>query len=199
MQRVITNCGTKLGGFTVKVVSSSMDYLTTFNRRYLLWGKGIAAQNEEKSGEGLLASFVPRKRRSKKHTQKPQAIKGLLALAFIVVSGSLTHAQSWATMAWKPLFHSHGLKIDYIFYPLANGQHDGIVIKLTNQNAYSVTYQFTIVFRSDSTEVEYLAQGNVPAHRMITGDRYGLFWIPFRDGQRIREIGLRRWKINAIK
>ncbi len=107
-------------------------------------------------------------------------------------------AQRWAEMAWKPFLEKEGVRFSYIFYPKADGEHDGVVIKLENTNAYPVRYRFIVVFRSEDTEVQQEVSGTIPAQKMITGDRHGLFWIPFRNGKHIYELGIRGWRITPV-
>ncbi len=97
--------------------------------------------------------------------------------------------------AWRPLFEHAGVAFTYLFYSRADNRNDGVVLKLTNTNDYAVDYRFKVVFRADGAEVVEAAQGALDAHESKTGDADGLFWIPFRDGRSIGEVGLRGFEI----
>lgn len=101
-------------------------------------------------------------------------------------------ANAWA---WRPLMEHEGVTFQYIFYSEADGKNNGIVLMLTNTNAYPVTYHFKIVFRSDDQDAVREVSGHLDAGQSKTGEHDGLFWIPFVDGRSINEIGLRGYRI----
>lgn len=100
--------------------------------------------------------------------------------------------EAWYEDAWTPIVTRNGLHIDYLFYREADSENNGVVLRLRNRNEYSVRYEFTVIFRSPRGRVTTSkAEGSLAAGRMKTGENPGLFWIPFRDGTRVAEVGLR--------
>jgi hypothetical protein len=124
-------------------------------------------------------------------------------LCFIVglaVFGQIDlHAQSTSTdWAWKILLRDKGLEFAYLFYSKADNHNNGIVLKLTNRNGYPVTYRFKMVLRSDDREVEIPVSGELDAKTIITGEEAGLFFVPFKDGTELREVGLRAYRVEPV-
>lgn len=96
---------------------------------------------------------------------------------------------------WTPILETQGVHFSYIFYEKADNQSAGIVMMLRNTNAYAVRYRFRVVFRSGKDEMEEEVEGTLAAHARKTGDRAGLFWVPFADNRPITEVGLRGYHI----
>lgn len=122
----------------------------------------------------------------------------LVAVMLMVVAGYADVAAqtpSQIEKAWKPLLQHEGVAFTFLFYPEANTQHNGVVIRLHNQNPYAVRYQFTIVFRSEDTEHTENVAGFLDAGQRKTGELDGLFWVPFKDGSSISHVGLRGYRI----
>jgi len=116
----------------------------------------------------------------------------------------VVHAQSTSTdWAWRGLLQQDGLEFAYLFYSKADNTHNGIVLKLTNRNDYRVHYQFRVVFRTAESgergsEVEMPVSGQIGARSILTGEQAGLFFVPFKDGRSIGEVGLRGYKVSRI-
>lgn len=109
-------------------------------------------------------------------------------------------ARAWYEDAWTPIVTRNGLHIDYLFYREADSANNGVVLRLRNGNEYSVRYRFTVVFRSPEGQVKTeTAEGTLAAGRMKTGENAGLFWIPFRDGTRVTEVGLRGIEVRRVQ
>lgn len=100
--------------------------------------------------------------------------------------------------AWTPIAEVEGVAFSYIFYREADNVHGGVVMMLTNTNAYAVRYRFKAVFLSGDDEVVALAEGVLEAGASKTGDADGLFWIPFKDGREIEQVGLRGYAIGPL-
>ncbi len=100
-----------------------------------------------------------------------------------------------ADSAWTPIIEHGGVAFSFIFYPYADNEHGGVVVKLVNTNDYAVDYRFEIVFRAGREEHVEAVEGFLGAGQMKTGDAAGLFWIPFRDGRSIGEVGLRGYAV----
>jgi hypothetical protein len=108
-------------------------------------------------------------------------------------------AQSTSTdWAWKILLKDKGLEFAYLFYSKADNHNNGVVLKLTNRNDYSVSYRFKMVLRSDDREIEIPVSGELDAKTIITGEEAGLFFVPFKDGTELREVGLRGYRVEPV-
>lgn len=99
--------------------------------------------------------------------------------------------EPWYNEAWTPIVEKEGVRFSYIFYSKADNRNNGVVIRLENKNETAVRYGFTIIFRGPEGEATARAQGRLGPGEMKTGEKDGLFWIPFRDGRSIGEVGLR--------
>ena len=100
--------------------------------------------------------------------------------------------------AWTPIAELEGVAFSYIFYREADNVHGGVVMLLTNTNAYAVRYRFKAVFRSGADEVVAPAEGILEPGASKTGDAHGLFWIPFKDDREIEQVGLRGYAIRRV-
>ena len=111
-----------------------------------------------------------------------------------------TEEAAWARDAWTPITERRGARLSYIFYREADSEHDGVVIRVDNDNDVPIVYDFTVVFRSAAgREVTDEARGSVPPKALKTGDTDGrgnLFWIPFSGtGETIDQVGVRSLKV----
>lgn len=101
-------------------------------------------------------------------------------------------AQTWHEDAWTDVVRRGGVRISYIYYPEADNEHDGIVLRLENETNGAVRYAFTLIFRAPEADSTVSVQGTLEPGQMKTGEGAGLFWIPFKDEDyHIGEIGLR--------
>lgn len=127
--------------------------------------------------------------------------KRWVGLLVILVLGPSLPAQAqeaprWSEEVWTPIIEHRGVVFSYLFYNEADNANNGVVVRLVNGNDYAVRYRFVVVFRSwEGDEHTERAAGTLQAHQMKTGGNDGLFWIPFADGRRIGEVGLRGYKI----
>lgn len=101
--------------------------------------------------------------------------------------------------AWRPLLTHEGVEFLYLFYREADSTNNGVVVRVKNTNDFAIRYRFTILFRSGEDQAEAFTEGTVAAKAQITGDRDGLFWIPFEDGRQIGEIGLRGFRVTRVR
>jgi hypothetical protein len=129
-----------------------------------------------------------------------QILVVLLALGVGSASGALAQespasadtAAAWHDDAWTPITEQNGLRVSYIYYPEADNEHDGVVLRLINDNEEPVRYAFTLIFRAPTADTSVSVRGRLGAGEMKTGDNAGLFWVPFRGEDRnLGEIGLR--------
>ena len=102
-----------------------------------------------------------------------------------------TTVTPWHEEAWSPITRVAGVRFDYIFYSKADNYHNGVVLRLRNTNAHPVRLDFTVVFRTPNEEATAEWAGSLEPGESQTGENDGLFWIPFKDGQSIGEVGLR--------
>lgn len=103
----------------------------------------------------------------------------------------VTTSSDWA---WKPVLNLDGIEVEYIFYAEKESVDDGVVMKLVNNNDYDVRYSFTVVIRSEDSVFEKKVTGVVKARTLITGDEAGLYWVPFKGGESIGELGIRAYR-----
>lgn len=109
-------------------------------------------------------------------------------------------SETWHEDAWTPIVTQNGVGIAYIYYPQADNEHDGIVLRLRNETMVPVRYAFTVVFRAPDAETTAVVQGRLQPGQTKTGDKAGLFWVPFKGQDRsIGEIGLRGLEIVPLK
>lgn len=107
--------------------------------------------------------------------------------------------EAWHEDAWNPILRQEGLHISYLYYPEADNTHDGIVLRLVNNSEDTLRYAFTLVFRAPEAEMDVSVQGYLDPGEMRTGEKAGLFWMPFRASDRnIGEIGLRGLEIESV-
>ncbi|WP_263788986.1 hypothetical protein [Salinibacter grassmerensis] len=127
-------------------------------------------------------------------------IVGVLILTLVPVSVGWAQeervpgdtSEAWHEDAWTPIIEQDGLQISYIYYPEADTRHDGVVLRLVNENEVPVRYGFTIIFRAPAADTTAPVRGRVGPDATKTGDDAGLFWVPFRGKDRsLGEIGLR--------
>ena len=104
----------------------------------------------------------------------------------------------WYEGAWSKIVERNGLQIGYLFYAEADNHNNGVVLRLRNQNEVAVRYAFTVIFRGPEGTATARAEGTVDARSMITGDDNGLFWIPFEDGRKVAEVGLRGLTVQRL-
>lgn len=104
----------------------------------------------------------------------------------------------WFDTAWTPIVETEGVQFGYIFYSKADNHNNGVVIRLQNQNERPVRYAFTIIFRGPSGQATARAEGRLAPGEMKTGEKDGLFWIPFTDGRTVGEVGLRGIEITPF-
>ena len=133
---------------------------------------------------------------------------GMIGLGLLFGSAALAQApealpdtsKPWHDDAWTNIVEQQGVRIDYIYYPEADNEHDGIVVRLTNTSQVSLRYAFTLIFRAPAAETSAVVRGHLDPGQMKTGERAGLFWVPFRQEDRsLAEIGLRGLRIRPVQ
>lgn len=99
--------------------------------------------------------------------------------------------EAWHQEAWTEIVRRKGVSISYLFYPEADNEHNGVVLRLRNHNDHPVRYAFSVIFRAPEADSSATVRGHLGPGEMKTGDEAGLFWIPFREDEyHIGEIGL---------
>jgi hypothetical protein len=113
----------------------------------------------------------------------------LIGLETFGLATSPSQAQS---DAWQTLTVAEQVDISFLVYRYGAGDNAGVVIKLTNRNQSTVTYRFRAVFKSgDRESTSEPVTGVLQPFEVKTGELSGLWWIPFRDGSPITEVGLK--------
>jgi hypothetical protein len=135
------------------------------------------------------------------------AFLGVIGLGLLVGSGAWAQASEappdtskpWHDDAWTNIVEQQGVRIDYIYYPEADNEHDGIVVRLINVRDVPVQYAFTLIFRAPAAETSAVVRGRLAPGQMKTGEDAGLFWVPFKEKDRsLAEIGLRGLRIRPV-
>jgi len=136
------------------------------------------------------------------------AFFGVLGLGLLAGSGARAQApetppdttKPWHDDAWTHIVEQQGVRIDYIYYPEADNEHDGIVVRLINVRDVHLQYAFTLIFRAPTAETSAVVRGRLAPGQMKTGEDAGLFWVPFKEKDRsLAEIGLRGLTIRPIR
>lgn len=97
---------------------------------------------------------------------------------------------------FKTLYNKNGLLVQFLFYSEGDGVHNnGVVLFLTNNNEFDITYSFSIVFRATSVDKAEKVSGFLEAGERKVGSNEGLYFIPFKDDKSITEVGIKSCKI----
>lgn len=107
--------------------------------------------------------------------------------------------EAWYEWAWTPIVSKDGVQISYLFYREADNVNDGVVLRLRNTNDVAVRYSFTILFRGPTDAARSEVEGQLEPGEVKTGDEDGLFWVPFRNGNAVGEVGLRGIEITQLE
>ncbi|MGA7306281.1 MAG: hypothetical protein WBW88_15495 [Rhodothermales bacterium] len=98
---------------------------------------------------------------------------------------------------WQPLTVSEGVEISFVVHRYGDGRNAGVVIKLSNRNSVEASYRFRAVFKSENREwISDTVEGKLQPLEMKTGELSGLWWIPFKDGAPVTEVGLKGLRID---
>lgn len=107
--------------------------------------------------------------------------------------------EPWHEDAWTRIVQRDGLAISYIFYSEADNRNDGVVLRLRNENDYPVRYTFTVIFRGPEAEATAQVQGSLKPGEMQTGEKSGLYWVPFEDRRAIGQLGVRGIEVTRVR
>lgn len=126
-----------------------------------------------------------------------------LTLALLSVFGAASQdpsrpdsIEAWHEDAWTEIVSQEGPTISYIYYPEADTENNGIVLRLRNERKVAIRYAFTVIFRVPEADTSTTVRGTLDSGEMATGTSAGLFWIPFeQQGYSIGEIGVRGLRI----
>jgi len=121
----------------------------------------------------------------------------ILTVTLFSAMGSTDSLRAQST-GWQPLTVSEGVEITFVVYRYGGGENAGAVIKLLNRNLVEATYRFRVIFRSDRREwISDPVEGVLQPLEIRTGELSGLWWIPFKDGAPITEVGLKGLRIRV--
>ncbi len=77
---------------------------------------------------------------------------------------------------WNKLVKRNNFIVSFIFYSKADNSNNGIVIKIENENKFTIKYRFTIIVRTETVEKEKIF-----------------------NGESIAEVGIKKWKFYKSK
>jgi len=120
---------------------------------------------------------------------------GLAPVVLMIVQAGGLPASGQST-GWTPLTESDGVEISFIVHRYGDGRNAGVVIKLANRNNSEAAYRFRVMIRSDQRQwTSDAVEGVLDPLEVRTGELSGLWWIPFRDGAPVTEVGLKGLRI----
>ena len=124
-------------------------------------------------------------------------IKCKLILLTILVFSVNIYSQEAAPLngPWTLLINKDSVYAYFIYYTHADNHNHGIVLKLVNKNKFSINYRFDLIFLSDTLSHSEKVEGILKPNEIKTGSTEGLFWIPFRNGKSISDVGIKNFKI----
>ena len=98
--------------------------------------------------------------------------------------------------AWQSLTAASDVEISFIVHRYGDGQNAGVVIRLINTAHEERVFRFRVIFRSESRErLSEPVTGVLAPLEVRTGESAGLWWIPFKDGSPVTEVGLKGLRI----
>ena len=111
--------------------------------------------------------------------------------------------QAWHEDAWVLVYEQDGVALSYLYYPHAQADQSGVVLRVQNNTDEAICYAFTAIFRpakrtNEIDPVEGDAEGMVPPHTLRTGESAGLYWVPFEGRVPVSEIGLRGLQVHPV-
>jgi len=114
----------------------------------------------------------------------------------VIVTCSSTCLSQDTLSPFKKLYDKNGLLVEFIFYSEGNGVYNnGVVIFLTNNNEFDITYSFSLIFRATSIDKTEIVSGYLKAGEKKVGSNEGLYFIPFKDDKSITEVGIKSCKV----
>ncbi|MBU1101572.1 MAG: hypothetical protein KKA84_14320 [Bacteroidetes bacterium] len=122
-----------------------------------------------------------------------------ILLFITILSLSIFSSQDSGKFGWRKLADKEGLYIEFLFYSEADNTNNGVVVKLENKNDHSVEYDFDLIFRAEDEEKTQNVKGLLLPKQILTGSNEGLFWVPFKNGKFISEVGLKNLKAGKKK
>ncbi len=120
------------------------------------------------------------------------------AAVLIIVLSSVVYSQN-NNYPWQKILEKEGLNISFIFYPNSIKENNGVVLKLHNKSGNILKYNFEVIFKSDTLEHAEIVDGIIKPHEVITGSEKKLFWVPFKNGISISEVGVRKCQLTILK
>jgi hypothetical protein len=121
---------------------------------------------------------------------------GLAPVVLMIVQAGAAPAIGQST-GWTQLTESDGVEISFIVHRYGDGRNAGVVIKLANRNTSEASYRFRVMIRSDQRQwTSEAVEGVLDPLEVRTGELSGLWWIPFKDGAPVTEVGLKGLRIH---
>ncbi|MCL5030291.1 MAG: hypothetical protein M1480_14865 [Bacteroidetes bacterium] len=122
-------------------------------------------------------------------------IKFIFVLAFLLHTKSFTQELMPEHGPWTFLFQKDSVTAYFIWYAKADNKNDGVVVKLVNLNNFKVNYKFDLIFLSDTLKHIIKVEGILKPNETKTGSSQGLFWVPFKNGNSISDVGIHGFTI----
>ena len=127
----------------------------------------------------------------------PVFTKLYCALTFLILSNLIIPQNNEGP--FKKLYDNNGMIVSFIFYSEGDGEkNNGEVIYLENKNNYSISFQFTLIFRAGAIDRVRAVDGTMIPREKRTGSNDGLYFIPFEDGRSLSEVGIKRCRVEKI-
>jgi hypothetical protein len=123
------------------------------------------------------------------------SILKVAGIILIIICSNVCYSQEEQS-PFKKLYDQNGLLIQFLFYSEGDGVHNnGVVVFLTNNNNFDITFSFILVFRATSIDKTENVNGYLSAGERKVGSNEGLYFIPFKNDKSITEVGIKSCKI----
>ncbi len=122
-------------------------------------------------------------------------MKFIFILAFLFTLQSFAQELMPEHGPWTFLFQKDSVDAYFICYAKADNHNDGIVVKLVNKNNFKVNYKFDLIFLSDTLKHVVKVAGYLRSKETKTGSTEGLFWVPFKNGNSISDVGIHDFQV----
>jgi hypothetical protein len=119
-------------------------------------------------------------------------------LAALILSAPVFAQVLPGEAAWRSVAERDSVAVRYLFYSEADNVNNGVVLRLDNANSREIHYRLVAIFKSGESRVEETVSGKLAGRTTVTGDADGLFFIPFPDGRKVTQIGVRGLTIRRL-
>lgn len=96
----------------------------------------------------------------------------------------------------KKIMSKENVDIAYIYYKEGDGvKNNGLNLYIHNRNKFEIKISFILIFNTDSLSKEVFVKDTLNAGEISTGSTNNLYWLPFKKQIQIRELGIKKLKI----